>query len=479
MTGQTEKSNREYGRRRLDLLPGVTIKEDGRFYLKADELIDLNRQAANLAMLMDAARSIMAEMDIGALLSLIMNIVTRVMNADRSTLFLIDREKGEIWSRVAQGTSEIRIPLGEGIVGSTAKNGQTVNIPDAYQDSRFNRDFDLKSGYRTKSILCMAIYNPRGEIIGAIQVLNKLDDDSFRVEDEQLLGAFSSLAGISLANAQAYDELEKERDSLEVRVRERTKDLEESRKKSDELLLNILPAQIAQELKEDGYARPREYDRVTVMFTDFKGFTIVAEKLQPEALIEELDRCFVYFDEVIERHNLEKIKTIGDSYMCAGGIPRANRSNPVEAVLAAIEIQRFMNQMRDIKKSLGEPFWELRIGIHTGPLVAGVVGKKKFAYDIWGDTVNTASRLESSGEVGRVNLSADTHELVRDFFLCSYRGKVLAKNKGQIDMYFVDGILPELSVDGKSEVPNRSFIEKLEDLRESGPFEAAENCDRS
>ncbi|MCC5815689.1 MAG: hypothetical protein JJT78_13115 [Leptospira sp.] len=301
-------------------------------------------------------------------------------------------------------------------------------------------------------------------MIGAIQVLNKLDGSIFTEGDEQLLGAFASLAGISLANAKAYEELQHERDLLESRVIERTKDLEESRKKSDELLLNILPVQVAEELKLHGYSKPKKYELVSVLFTDLKGFTNVAENMEPEELIEELDRCFSYFDGVIGRFNLEKIKTIGDSYMCAGGLPEKNRTNPIESVLAAIEIQKFMEQTREIKRELGEPYWELRLGIHTGPLVAGVAGNKKFAYDIWGDTVNTASRLESSGEVGKVNISGVTYHLVKDFFVCEYRGQVKAKNKGDIDMYFVNSIQPDLSIDGKGEVPNKLFIEKLSKL---------------
>ncbi|MDH5657341.1 MAG: GAF domain-containing protein, partial [Spirochaetia bacterium] len=394
-----------FGRRKSDLLPGVEINDDGSLHMKLKILESLNQRAVNLSMLMDSARSIMAEMSLDNLLGLIMESVTRVMDADRSTLFLVDLKQNEIWSRVAQGSSEIRIPLGEGIAGHVANTGEVINIPDAYKDPRFNSDFDMKSGYRTKSILCMPVYDPRGTIIGVIQVLNKLDGTSFFRENEDLLSAFCSLAGISLANAQAYEELEKERDLLEVRVRERTADLEQSRKKSDELLLNILPEQIADELKEKGRAAPRRYDRVSVLFTDFKGFTGVAEKMDPEMLIGELDSCFYNFDILVERFNLEKIKTIGDSYMCAGGIPEPNNSNPVEICLAALGIQSFMHEMSDKKKAEGKSFWEIRIGVHTGPVIAGVVGKKKFAYDIWGDAVNIASRMESSGEPGKVNIS--------------------------------------------------------------------------
>jgi class 3 adenylate cyclase/tetratricopeptide (TPR) repeat protein len=208
--------------------------------------------------------------------------------------------------------------------------------------------------------------------------------------------------------------------------------------KSDRLLLNILPEHTANELKEKGRAVPKQYSMVTVLFTDFVGFTKVAERLTPEELILELDHCFMEFDRIIGNHNLEKIKTIGDAYMCAGGIPVANNTNPQDAVEAALEIKAFMDKTREERRKNGSDYWELRIGIHTGEVVAGVVGKKKFAYDIWGDAVNTASRMESSGEAGKVNISGSTYQFIKEDFTCTYRGKVYAKNKGEIDMYFVE-----------------------------------------
>jgi class 3 adenylate cyclase len=214
------------------------------------------------------------------------------------------------------------------------------------------------------------------------------------------------------------------------------------REKSEILLLNILPAETAAELKEKGYASPRHYDKVTVLFTDFVGFTMVSEKMTPQEIVRELDYCFLEFDKIIDRYNLEKIKTIGDSYMCAGGIPVANDTNPFDVVNAALEIRDFMDKTRLAREAQGEEYWRLRIGVHTGPVVAGVVGKNKFAYDIWGDAVNTASRMESSGEAGKVNISGRTYEIVKDHFHCTYRGKVKAKNKGEVDMYFVDGLKP-------------------------------------
>lgn len=454
------------GKNQKNLFPGIVRYEGKKFYLKKIDLVHIHKQISKLSLLMDISRSIMAEIDLDSLLQLIMEKVTIVMNADRSSLFLVDSENQQLWTRVAQGAPEIRVPLGHGIAGHVGLTGETANITDAYKDERFSRDFDLKTGYRTTSILCMAIKNQRRKIIGTIQVLNKKDNTPFTSEDEELLSAFCSLSGISLENARAYEELQKERDSLEVKVRDRTKDLEAEKKKADDLLKNILPNAVAEELKLRGEATPGQFEAVTVMFTDFKGFTQIAEKISAAALVADLDNCFFYFDEVMDRYGVEKIKTIGDAYMCAGGLPIANRTHAVDVILAALEIKSFMAQIKEIKQSMNEPYWELRIGVHTGPVVAGVVGKRKFAYDIWGDAVNTASRMESSGVVGAINISGDTYHLIKDFFDCEYRGKVDAKNKGQIDMYFVNRIRSELAVDSEGKVPNPEFLRKREEISE-------------
>ncbi len=211
------------------------------------------------------------------------------------------------------------------------------------------------------------------------------------------------------------------------------------RERSDNLLLNILPGDVARELKETGRSEARYFEEVTVLFTDFKGFTRMAEIMTAQELVNEIDHCFKNFDEIILRHGIEKIKTIGDAYMCAGGLQGSDRCRPHQVVEAALEIQQFMENLKQEKIAQGKPYFELRIGIHTGPVVAGVVGTKKFQYDIWGDTVNIASRMESSGEVGMVNISQTTYDIVKHRFVCTHRGKIEAKNKGPIDMYFVEG----------------------------------------
>ena len=215
--------------------------------------------------------------------------------------------------------------------------------------------------------------------------------------------------------------------------------ISKEKKRSDELLLNILPSETAEELKATGTAKTKSFDLVTVMFTDFKNFTQASEKLTPEELVKEINHCYSAFDNIITRYGIEKIKTIGDSYMCAGGLPAANSTHPEDVVNAGLEMQQFIEKNKSERISKDQPFFDLRLGIHTGPVVAGIVGIKKFAYDIWGDTVNTASRMESSGEIGKVNISGTTYELIKNKFKCNYRGKIEAKNKGQIDMYFVEG----------------------------------------
>jgi len=214
--------------------------------------------------------------------------------------------------------------------------------------------------------------------------------------------------------------------------------ISKEKKRSDELLLNILPAETAEELKATGTAKAKSFDIVSVLFTDFKNFTQASELLSPADLVAEINHCYSEFDKIITHHGIEKIKTIGDAYMCAGGLPATNTTNPVDVVKAGLEMVAFIEKNKQERISKGQPYFELRCGIHTGPVVAGIVGIKKFAYDIWGDTVNTASRMESSGEIGKVNISGATYELVKDHFDCTYRGKVKAKNKGEIDMYFVN-----------------------------------------
>ncbi len=210
--------------------------------------------------------------------------------------------------------------------------------------------------------------------------------------------------------------------------------------RSEELLLNILPEEVAEELKAKGEAQAVQIDQVTVLFTDFKGFTSLSENLTPRELVRDLNECFSAFDKITTKYGIEKIKTIGDAYMAAGGLPVANTTHATDVISAALEMRDFIAEGKARKIAEGKPYFEVRIGVHTGPVVAGIVGVKKFQYDIWGDTVNTASRMESSGEPGKVNISASSHASAQADPRFTYfpRGKVMAKGKGELEMYFVE-----------------------------------------
>lgn len=220
--------------------------------------------------------------------------------------------------------------------------------------------------------------------------------------------------------------------------------------RSENLLLNILPAMVASELKKFGVTKARRYEQATVMFVDFKEFSKIAKLLTPEQLVDELDVYFKAFDDIIAKYKIEKIKTIGDAYMCVGGLPEVEGSEPKDVVLAALEIQALMDRFKKARELEGRPYFEARIGIHTGPLIAGVVGSMKFAYDIWGDTVNIASRIESNGQAWRVNISASTYDLVKKDFEVESRGIIPIKNNNEIGMYFVNN--PLILQNGKAQL---------------------------
>ncbi len=228
--------------------------------------------------------------------------------------------------------------------------------------------------------------------------------------------------------------------------------LDQRKAEIETLLLNILPFEVAAELQKTGKSSPRLYDSATVMFTDFVSFSRIAETLTPQEITAELNEFFTEMDEIIERYGLEKIKTIGDSYMCAGGIPTPNTTHSIDAVRAGLDIMEYLRKKNKAREDVGLPQWEIRIGLNTGSLVAGVVGKKKYAYDIWGSAVNIASRMESNGSPGVLNISASTYELIKDKFECEYRGKIYAKNVGEIDMYFVKRELSNGTLAAQGEV---------------------------
>lgn len=311
--------------------------------------------------------------------------------------------------------------------------------------------------YRLSSYLTTAV----GELqIGALYIgngiLNHRIPVTGRDELAQLAQAYNEMAA-SLYRAQ------KELTVANVELESRHQDVEKQRQRAESLLLNILPRRVAEELQAKGSVDPKYFEDVTIIFTDFVGFTNATETLAAEDLVHMLDEYFTEFDHIVARYYLEKLKTIGDSYMCASGLPlgarsRRNPSHPVDAVLVALEMQEAVAR-RDRPDAAVR--LAVRIGIHSGPVIAGVVGIQKFAFDIWGSTVNFASRMESGGAPNCINISGPTHTRVKDFFSCESRGKIMTKDKREVDMYFVNGVLPSLMVD-LTKIPPPAFVRRYQ-----------------
>jgi class 3 adenylate cyclase len=232
--------------------------------------------------------------------------------------------------------------------------------------------------------------------------------------------------------------IREQKDKLEEQVKVRTLELEEEKEKSDGLLRNILPDEVASELKQRGQTTARRFDSATILFSDFESFTSLSRQITPDALVAQLNDCFSAFDRIMGKHGIEKIKTIGDAYMAVGGIPIPNDTHAVDIIRAAVDMLDFLQQYNQQNLGTERLQFKARIGVHTGPVVAGVVGLKKFAYDVWGNSVNIAARLESGGEAGQINVSPTTYELIKDEFPCYHRGTFKIKGAGSIDMYYVD-----------------------------------------
>jgi class 3 adenylate cyclase len=331
------------------------------------------------------------------------------------------------------------IELKNAYLGLSLSFAQLKDYKNAYEydqlfskvkDTLYNLDLDKKLGsYQTN----FDLYRKQQQV-DLLQKDKKLQEAEL---NRQKVAKNALIVGLVLFSVIIFIIYRDYRNKIRI-----NKILDSQKAEIEHLLLNILPAEVAEELQKTGSATPRFYEQASVLFTDFKGFSSLADRMSPQEVVSELNSCFIAFDDIVEKYGLEKIKTIGDSYMCAGGIPTADKAHIHNIIRAGLAMQACMDERNKERERAGLPAWEIRVGINTGPLVAGVVGKKKYAYDIWGGSVNVASRMESNGEPGRVNISAATYELVKDRFECSYRGKIYAKNIGEIDMYFVEGERP-------------------------------------
>ena len=395
----------------------------------------LHGAVLDITTVLKASTTISREVVPAKLLSVLMKIVLENAGAQRGFILLDGADElaiqahGEDAGETIEVLQDLPVPISEELSVPLAqfvhRTQEPIVIADAASDERC-RSHPYVVNRRPVSILCVPILN-RGRSVGVLYLENNLAPGTFTRERVDLLTLLSGQIAVSIDNAMLYEKLEQ-------KVTERTAELDQEKRRTDDLLHNILPGETAAELKRHGRAEARHYDRVTVLFTDFEGFTELAATLAPADLVHELDDYFNAFDAIVTRCGVEKIKTIGDAYMAVGGLPVPNSTHPEDVVQAALEMRDFIVERR----KRGGAYLGIRIGVHTGPVVAGIVGKKKFQYDVWGDTVNTAARMQSSGAVDQVNISQATHDFLGSRFKFTPRGELEVKGKGRLAMFFID-----------------------------------------
>jgi histidine kinase len=393
-----------------------------------------------------ASTSISGEVVFEKLLEKLLKLVIENAGAEKGCIIMVRNTKlvveaigdteNEGHSSLVNTPIENAEDIAHSIVQRVYHTGETLILNRAVNDVHYANDPYI-SNTKPKSILCMPVLQ-HGKCLAILYLENNLTADAFTPARLEVLNLLSGQIAISLENAELYQNLEQKVNERTETIEKQKVEIEKEKFKSDSLLLNILPFETAEELKNTGSYKPRRFDSVSIMFTDFEGFTKLSEKMTTEELVEMIDYCYKAFDIITTRNNIEKIKTIGDAYMCVGGLPVYTPDHAINTVNAAIEMASFIEQFNNERKIKKLPFCRIRIGVHTGPVSSGVVGSKKFAYDIWGDAVNTAQRMEHASEGGKINISNATYELVKDHFNCAYRGKISVKSKGDIDMYFVN-----------------------------------------
>lgn len=389
----------------------------------------------------------------------ITELAAQICQCPVAVVGLVDERRD--WKKSAYGfpPDMCTSPREMSICSSIICGSDLVVSPDLTKDERF-RDNPMVTGEPNLRFYCgMPLINPQGHALGTLCVVD------FQPRDL----SFEQTEAVRRLSHQVVSQFELRRSVLELERRmaelsEARREAEQERDRSDRLLLNILPRAVAEELRANQQVTPRYHESVTIMFADFEGFSRLTERIEPKSLIEQLDQFFSAFDGIAARHRLEKLKTIGDAYMCVGGLPEPNRTHDVDACLAALSMQEFMRRTNAQREKLHLPRWDLRIGIHSGPVMAGVVGKSKFIYDIWGDAVNIAARLEAAGGAARINISDTVHNRVRSLMEFEMRGAVEVKNKAPINMHFLARIKPEFSRDPEGLRPNDAFHRECEKL---------------
>ncbi|MBM10340.1 MAG: hypothetical protein CMF69_12385 [Magnetovibrio sp.] len=389
----------------------------------------------------------------------ITELAAEILQCPVSTIQFINEDRQWFKSKYGLPDDLVETPRDMAICAHTICQNDLLLVPDLTQDERFAENAFVTGEPNMRFYAGMPLITPKGHAIGTFCAMD-FDKKEISLSQQEAMRRLSNQVVTLLELRRTVIEMDAVIKSRDVMQQE----LKQEKERSDQLLLNILPAAIADELKKTGKVDPRFYNSASIMFSDFSGFTKLSEQMEPKSLIDLLNQYFTVFDSVVDKHGLEKLKTIGDSYMCVSGLPAETRGHAIRVCLASLEIQDYMNRMNAKREKMRMPRWDMRIGIHSGPVIAGVVGERKFTYDIWGDTVNTASLLEQQGKAGRVNISATTYQYVNEMFDIEDRGKIRSGKKGDIPMYFLNRLKVEFSGDQEGLKPNDIFLQKYERL---------------
>lgn len=363
-------------------------------------------------------------------------LATQISGAPISLVNIVGDASNWVKARHGIPPDLTEVPRGAVCCAHAVCQSDLLIVPDTHSDERFKELPFISTEPFVRFYAGMPLIDSGGYALGTLCIMD--------LEPREL--SFEVTEGMRRLARQVVAQLE-----LRIKladVQRAQQELANEKERADNLILNILPADIARELGETGQVEPRHHPSATIMFTDFVSFTQLAEQLAPRALVDDLNQYFSVFDDIVRRHGLEKLKTIGDAYMCVGGLSSDDKGHPVETCLAAFEIRHYIKRANEKRERLRQAPWEVRIGVHTGNVMSGVVGKDKFTFDIWGDTVNIAARMESASEPGQVNVSESTFQHVKNYFDVTARGTIDVKNKGQLLMYFVDRLKPDFSLDG-------------------------------
>ena len=386
----------------------------------------------------------------------ITELAAEILQCPVSTIQFLNEDRQWFKSKYGLPDDMIETPRDMALWSHTICQNDLLLVPDLTKDERFSDHMAVTSEPNMRFYAGMPLVTPKGHSIGTFCAVD------FEAR-ELTLGQQEAMRRLS---HQVVTQLELRRTIIEMNeaIKSRDKindDLSAEKARSDELLLNILPEKIAAELSETENVEPRFYNSTSVMFCDFAGFTKHSENMEPKALIELLNQYFSAFDKMIFNHKLEKIKTIGDAYMCASGLPAESRGHAIIICLAALEIQNYLTRSNDKREKMRMQRWDMRIGIHTGPVIAGVVGERKFTYDIWGDSVNIAALMEQNSEPGRINISGTTYQQVGEIFEIENRGSINTGKKGELPMFFLNRLKEEFAEDSDGLKTNNAFQQKF------------------